>query len=73
MSDPVEATGGVPDSTADSDKELRFRRLAEALRANLRKRQQQKRERQAAMAGRSKRDDETGRVPSENHLSDFEA
>jgi hypothetical protein len=72
MSDPVEATGGVPDSTADSDKELRFWRLAEALRANLRKRQQQKRERQA-MAGRSKRDDETGRVPSETHLSDFEA
>ncbi len=72
MSDPVEASGGVPDPTADSDKELRFWRLAEALRANLRRRRQQKRERQA-MAERSKRDDETGSVPSETHLTDFEA
>jgi hypothetical protein len=72
MSDPVEASGGVPDPTADSDKELRSWRLAEALRANLRRRRQQKRERQAKPAP-SKRDDETGRVPSETHLKDFEA
>mgnify|MGYP001178544725 FL=1 len=72
MSDPVEASGDVPDPTADFDKELRFGRLAEALRANLRKRQQQKRERQA-MASRSRRDDETCRVHSETHPTDVEA
>ena len=71
MADRVEATGASPNSTQDSTRGTRFERLSKALRDNLRKRKQQARDREAG-AGDTDGDDPTV-VPTESHLTDFEA
>ena len=68
MADSVEPTGAAPDASADSEQAIRFQRQAAALRANLKKRRQQKREREE-----SAREDDASHVPSEPHITDFEA
>ncbi len=73
MADSVEPTGAAPDATADSEQAIRFQRQAAALRANLRKRRQQKQEREAKARQREDVDDDASHVPSESHITDFEA
>ena len=73
MADSVEPTGAAPDATVDSEQASRFQRQAAALRANLRKRRQQKQEREAHARRRESGDDDASHVPSEPHITDFEA
>ena len=68
MADSVEPTGAAPDAAAESEQASRFQRQAAALRANLRKRRQQKQEREAKA-----RDDDASHVPGEPHITDLEA
>jgi len=72
MADKIEPVGGSADSTQGQTGRGRFQKLAEALRANLRKRKEQERARRD-QADRPSGEDDPNLVPSPPHITDFEA
>lgn len=70
MPDQISPTPGAPNSTGNRPGSAGFDKLAKALRDNLKKRKEQKRERKKNQTDPGS--DDPSIVPKENHITDIE-